>query len=394
MAEITIEAILFGLGVLAFIIAYLRAESGKKHSAKDFGLFGIAMFAILGLMMVGTIGNLQSIGGVAPLSPVSDDEVIQQAEGACDVNGVCVQKPYTTFGITTHEMFSNAYDSVAGTVHFFDDGMNPSLASTNARETITVTSGIGNTTDGVLKTGTNYVVVFEGTNHYDQWYNAKAFPMTSMLPYVETTEAAISTQSIEFNNVMAFATISDPFDESVESVLLNGQTNTSGLASNSNELQVGADDTPANSDIIYYNITNGDGQFYIDLTIGSTGSNAGLRDPVIAIVNSLTAPFDKNEFTLVLAERQSGTDFGIPGTVTDYFNDATPIPLYVDNEAFMPAGRSAVYRFTFTVNEANLAAGGDEINFYVDDNGGYLGQDIMRGTKATVSQEVTIAVRA
>ena len=388
MPEITIEAILFGLGVIAFVIAYLRNESGKKHSAKDFTLFGFAMFAILGLMVVGTVGNLQSIGGQAVPSPAVADTSVEA------LAATTVVKPYTTLNVDTHEWSSNSFTSVAGTVRFFDAGVNPSLSNSNARDTITVTSGVGNTTSGKLKSGTQYVVTLDATNHYDQWYNAQAFPQTSMLPYTETTESAISTQTIEFNNVVAFATISDPLDETATSGIINGQSNVSGLVGNSNELQVGADDSAANSDEIFYNITNGDGQFYIDLTIAATGANSGLNDPVIAIVNSLTAPFDGNEFTSVTVQKQSGTEMNLPSDVTNYFNDATPIPITIDGKAFMSAGSSAVYRFTFNVAEANMAAGGDQINIYVDDMGRYLGQDILRGTKATVSQEVTIGVRA
>ena len=380
-------SVILAIAVVFLIMAFMSKENKQNISYKNFGLVGVVLLAAIGLQFAGVV-DYASIGGggEAPTLAIADTSVEAQA-------ATTVIKPYTTLNVDTHEWQSNAFDSVAGTVKVFDSGMNPSLANSNPRDTITVTSGVGNTTTGKLKSGTPYVVVLQGTNHYDQWYNAKAFPETSMLPYTETTESAISTQTIEFNNVVAFATITDPFEEAVESALLNGQTNTSGALGNSNELQVGADVSPADSDIIYYNITNGDGQFYIDLTIGATGSNSGLRNPVIAIVNSLTAPFDGNEFTDVSAELQSGTDLGIPSSVTNYFNDATPIPIYVDGKAFMAAGKTAVYRFTFSVTEANLAAGGDEINMYVDDNGGYLGQDILRGTKATVSQEVTFAVR-
>lgn len=384
-----VEALtLFGiLGLVLLVMAWMEKNNKHDVSYRILGSIGVVIIGIVAISMSGTIAGLTVGGPAAPAPAVADTSVEALA-------ATTVVKPYTTLNVDTHEWSSNSFTSVAGTVRFFDAGVNPSLSNSNARDTITVTSGVGNTTSGKLKSGTPYVVVLDGTSHYDQWYNAQAFPETSMLPYTETTESAISTQTIEFNGVVAFATISDPLDETATSGIINGQSDTSGLLNNSNELMIGADASPANSDEIFYNITNGDGQFYIDLTIAATGANSGLNDPVIAIVNSLTAPFDGNEFTSVTVQKQSGTEMNLPSDVTNYFNDATPIPITIDGKAFMAAGSSAVYRFTFNVNAANMAAGGDQINIYVDDMGRYLGQDILRGTKATVSQEVTIGVRA
>ena len=373
----------------AVLIAFALMEKKNKHdiSYRILGSVGVVIIAIVAISMSGTIAGL-TVGGPAAPAPVAVDTSVE------GLAATTVIKPYGTLSVDTHEWSSNSFTSVAGTVHFFDAGVNPSLSNSNARDTITVTSGVGDTTAGKLKSGTPYVVVLEPTSHYDQWYNARAFPDTSMLPYTETTESTISIQTIEFNSVVAFATIGDPLDETATSGIINGQSDINGSVGSSNELQVGADASPANSDEIFYNITNGDGQFYLDLTIAATGANSGLNNPVIAIVNSLTAPFDGNEFTSVTVQKQSGTEMNLPSDVTNFFNDATPIPITIDGKAFMAAGSSAVYRFTFNVAEANMAAGGDQINMYLDDMGGYLGQDILRGTKATVSQEVTIGVRA
>ena len=376
----------------AVLIAFALMEKKNKHNVSYTiaGTIGVAILAIALLTSTGITDSL-SVGGPAPADQAPDQAVIALSAGACDANGEnCVVKPYTKVVALVKEWKSGSFTSMGGTVHIFDAGDDPRDTTVNARDTITVTSGTGNTTAGVLFSGTQYVILLDGTTtHYDMYYNAQAYPLTSMLPYSATTSDAISTQTIEFKDVVAFSTISDTIDESAVTGIINGQTNVSGLVGNSNELQVGADDSAANGDTIFYNKTNGDDEFYLDITISTTGSNTALINPVIDIVNDITNPFDGDEFANVKASKQSGDDLGIPNDVTRNFNEFAAIPL----GSFLENGASAVYRFTFSVEPTNLAVGGDQLNIFFDDNGEYQGQDIYRGTKATPSSAITIAVR-
>ena len=377
MVLVTSVIIAFGLLLLAFG-AFIRKD--KKDAAH------VILAVGAGVVVIGFVG----VGGY--FAPLSGVPLAIDTGGVGDVapEGAVV-KPYTKLAVLTQIWSSGNYVTAAGTFKVFEAGVDPSLANSNPKESITIASGVGNSTTGSLQSATDYVMVFDGsTTYYDQWYNGIAFPGTSQLPYVQTTESAISLATIDVRDIMTIATISDPLNEAAITGVINGQTNVSGLVGNSNELQVGADVSPANGDTIWYNKTNGDGSFYLDIIIGFDGADKAVKNPVLHFVNDRTTPFDGNEFSKVTLVRQSGTEYDSVKDITDSVNKNIPVTL----GSFREGGDTGVYRVMFNGDESLMDAGADTMYVYVDDNGEYLGQDILSGTKATASSAITIGVRA
>jgi hypothetical protein len=363
-----------GLGVMA----YMNHMNRKKVSAKNFGLMAIGLAALLTLSGNGALDSL-SMGDLG--------DSISGTNGVIS-GGNCQVKVYDEVNVNTETYGSNSYTTAAGTVKFYVEGTNPTLPNSNPIDTITVSSGIGNTTNGKLKSCTNYGVVFDGsTTYYDMWYQGVQL---AMLPYTATDAATISSTVIDFEDIMTVATIDDPIDESAVTGVVNGQTSVVNATTGTNEICIGDAETPADDDALVYDVSVGDGQFYVDLAVGFSGGNKAVKDPVICFVNDLSNPFDGNEFSSVTAQLRTGTDFGIPSDITAYVNNADCVSLGVMHNG----GESGTYRLTFNVDESLLTAGGDKMYIYIDDMGDHLGQDLLRGTKATASDAVTLYTQA
>lgn len=372
--------LIIGIGALVILIWGLmnKDTKGKNVSAKN-AVWGGAAVIVLVLFFGGiNFGGMFEGLAVTPAPQPGDSDYLHPT------NGACLEKAYSTLSVGTMVYGSNSYITAAGDVDIFKSGVDPTGTNSNPIDTIDVASGVGNTTSGLLKSCTMYSVVFDGeTTYYDAYWKDNSGEQ--MLPYVPTDSDTIAT-SFEFDEIITFATIDDPLDESAVTGVINGQTNVSGESTSTNELRVGADDVPANGDTIYYNETNGDGQIYLDLAIGFSGGNTAVKDPVLCFVNDLTNPFEGNEFSSASAQLRTGTDFGIPSSITNYVNEMGCVPL----GSFVDGGSSGTYRITLNLDESLTTAGGDIMYIYIDDLGDHLGQDILRGTKATASSVVTI----
>lgn len=370
------------IGILALVVLIWgimnKSTGGKKVDAKN-AMWGGAAVLVLVLLFGGiNFGGMFEGLAVTPAPQPGDSDYLHPT------NGVCLEKAYSTLSVGTMVYGSNSYITAAGDVDVFKSGVDPTGTNSNPIDTIDVASGVGNTTSGLLKSCTMYSVAFDGeTTYYDAYWKDNSGEQ--MLPYVPTDSDTIAT-SFEFDEIITFATIDDPLDESAVTGVINGQTNVSGESTSTNELRVGADDVPANGDTIYYNETNGDGQIYLDLAIGFSGGNTAVKDPVLCFVNDLTNPFEGNEFSSASAQLRTGTDFGIPSSITNYVNEMGCVPL----GSFVDGGSSGTYRITLNLDESLTTAGGDIMYIYIDDLGDHLGQDILRGTKATASSVVTI----
>ncbi|MCK5217821.1 MAG: hypothetical protein KAJ93_08530, partial [Methanosarcinales archaeon] len=300
----------------------------------------------------------------------------------------CEEKAYATLSVGTMVFGSNSYTTAAGTVNIYESGVDPTSPNSNPKDTITVSSGVGNTTDMLIKSCIMYSVVFDGsTTYYDVYWNDNA--SEQQFPYVQTDQPT-TTASFDFSEIITVATIDDPIDESAVTGVVNGQTSCVNASTASNEINVGTAASCANGGVLYYDESVGDEQFYIDLAIGFSGGNKAVKDPVLCFVNHLTTPFEGDEFTSVTAQLRTGTDFGIPSSLTNYVNGMDCVSL----GSFVEGGTSDTYRITMGVDETNLDNAADIMYIYVDDLGSHLGQDILRGTKATASAVVTLQSQA
>jgi len=354
--------------LLAF--GYMKYQDKKE----DLGKFSMGIGVVLAAVVF--FGGAGTFAGLTAAPPgIATPEFV---EGVID--GTCQVKSYTQLNFSGDIAGTDDATAPAGSVDFYSAGINPSDATANRLTTISITSGVGGLANGVLQSCTNYGIIYNGASaEYDMWYMGKDYTQPNQLPYVSTTDSAIASALVSFDNIVVVATIPDPLDETATSGIINGQTNVSGESTSTNEIMVGSDSTPAASDVVYYNKTNGDLSYYIDITLGANGANAKLKNPVLCFVNDNTNPFDGNEFSSVTVQRQSGTDFSLPTSITNYVNNADCVPM----GAWIEAGQTGVYRIQFTAVNANLAATSDVMYIYPDDLGSYLGKDILRNTKAT-----------
>ena len=357
---------------------------------------GLGIFEV-GIAMVVIIAIALFLGVEMPESGVTTAPGELPSGAGILIDGDCQMKPYTVLNFSGSTYGANDFTAPAGEVKIFAANVDPGAANVNYIDKMQVTAGIGFTTNATLTSCTEYTIVYDGRDaEYDVMYSA------TQLPYVTTTESTISRAILNFGpeSIVVASTIPDPIEEGTEGTDINGQTNTSGNASSGLllEIEVGSDDTPADSDVIYYNDTNGDTSFYLDFTLGASGGNTRLMDPVVCFVNDISNPMEGTEFTKVTTQRQSGTDLHLDKVVTDYFTGFDCIPMWTvqeDGHNWINGGQQGEYRFTFTVDEGNTdVAGADVLYIWPDDCGEYLGKDIMNDQdKATAGAVVEIQFR-
>ena len=77
-------------------------------------------------------------------------------------------RPIETLKMTAKDKYTMA-DLSSGKIHFYDVGADVSDPNTKPLDTITISSGTGNTTNMVIHTNTEYDVYFNGSStHYDE----------------------------------------------------------------------------------------------------------------------------------------------------------------------------------------------------------------------------------
>jgi hypothetical protein len=367
-------------GLAAIVLLGIGAHwfTSKK---KDLGKFAMGIGLVALVIAVATYsGGVQALSSGGTLNIGSAQEVPVASQE---------MKLYESIGVSTKIWGSNSYSTASGTIKIYPDGVDPTDSNTNPLDTITVSSGVGNTTDKVLRSATPYGIVFDGAaTYYDQWYNGET---SSILPYITTSTATISAITLDFYDIVTVATINDPINEAATTGVVNGQTSAENATSGgSNEIQIGSTGTSADDSILYYNKTNGDGQFYIDIDVGADGANKAIKDMVLVFSKDRSNPFEGNEFSSVTVQHRTGTEFGIPAEIKTYVNNADKISL----GGMINGGTTGTYRITFNMDESLLTAGGDILFMNIDDMGDYQGTDLMKNTKATASDTITLAVVA
>ena len=365
---------LYGLAAI-FIVIGLYLRSIKKADTGNFS-------AIIGVILAVVVFAGAS-GVFLPLT-VSDEPTtgVTLIEGVID--GTCVVKSYTQINFSGDTWGADDPTAPAGSVDFYIDGVNPSDSGANRLTTLSVTAGVGGLTNSVLQSCVPYGIVYNGASaEYDMWYNGVDWTQDNFIPYTQTSDSVIGLQVMTFNDILVVGTLPDPIEEDSTTGEINGQTTSvSGNVSDGQtlEVRVGTDATPADSDVIYYNKTNGDLSWYVDINIGTSGANKVIVDPVLCFYDGVTNEMENDEFDSVTLEHQSGTDWNIQTTdITEDVNGLNCISLgdRFDNS------RSGVYRLTFNGINANLGVGTDIFYATIDDMGDRNGKDILKNSKAT-----------
>lgn len=367
--EISLEWILLTVAVIGIAIG-LFGFGMKKDAGKALTIGGLVVAAIVIISAGGLPEAPLAVPGVdvPSVTPMEDVSI-------CAVTGPLVYAQLNYTGDTWRSSGANSPTGPAGSVEFFADGTDLSIPGVTALDTISVTAGVGATTSKILKSCTDYEIVYNGASaEYDIMHP------TGRIAPVKTDIGEIPSQTIEFHNVKVFATIGDLVEENAVDGTINGQTSTSGEANSTLELTVGTDSSPADGDTIYYNKTNGDDVFYIDIDMEATGGDKVLKNPALCFVN-LANPMEGTEFSEVTLTYRSGTNFGIPDSITDYVKYQRCVPLSDE----MTSTDSGTYRLQFTVVDANADVTADVMYVYLDDLGEHLGRDIRDNTKATAA---------
>jgi hypothetical protein len=282
------------------------------------------------------------------------------------------------------EKYSNAYNVIDGTLNIYDSGTNPSDATANTIDTITIADGQGSSTNKLILTETPYRVVFtngSATGYYDVDYGIVTFtsanfnPNTGQYSFVMTGAGTPAPDGIA-----KIATIDDMMNETAISGIINGQTACAGTE----EINC----TSAVDELVY-DESAGDGQFYVDPTFSFSGANTEIKQPVLCFEWDVSNPPEGNEYSAFTAQLRTGNDLGIPSDLIDYWANEQCVSL----GNAVAGSTSSTYRLTISITEAN-ADTTDDWYLYVDDLGGIRARDVLASNKGATYDRTLFDVEA
>jgi len=180
------------------------------------------------------------------------------------------------------------------TLSVISTAKNSNSQTASPLDSISVSSGVGSTTNKYIKTSTPYRVVFDGEGtYYDVDYGVITFPDEDFNP-------STGEYLFDMGTVTIVATIDDMLNESL---LTGGYVNgeTSDLTRGTAEL--GTDISSGNTDNLTYDESAGDGQFYIKPTLSASGAYKELRDAVMCFEWDTSTPPEGNEISSIVYQR-------------------------------------------------------------------------------------------
>ena len=305
---------------------------------------------------------------------------IDQGTTGIVTTGGCVGKKVPIESITFNTMtkYANSYSAdSSGAVKAFGEFANPLDANANPVRSNSLSSGTVTDTGAILKTNTNYRWIYDGAGTY-YGVDLDVFDIDYCDAYSE--ERGVATFPVDPIVITEIGTISDMGDETDwnqtdDAVYCNGQTSAT----------TGTDELGGASDSLTYDISVGDGVFSECVTVECTGANKACWDMVLEPRWDTTNPPEGNEITSITVQLQEGTDFNLPSEVVNYWKNQ--IPISINNGDPVKGGQKAVYKFTYTVTEANLDAN-DDWTMFIDDQGGLNALDIGQDVGATSDKRI------
>ena len=340
-----------------------------KGNFRNFVMFaGIALLAYGGIGALYHGGVIADLGGAegmfltaVPIAP----SVPYIPTIPTEVPGV-KQRPISTLSVISTVKNSNSHTDVSGYLRIFDPDTNPSDPTASALDSVTVSSGVGSTTNKYIRTSTSYRVVFDGdATYYDKDYGIMTFEDEDFNP---------STGEFLFDmkDITLVATISDMINESSITGDVNGQT-TSCI--------VGTDELgSAGTDEFTYDVSVGDGQFYFKPTLEASVAYSELKDAVLCFEWDTSNAPEGNEISSITCSLVSGTDLGIPAELVNYWSNEECVSL-----GDMTAGQSSQIKLLFTVDDTAIDAN-DGYFLAFDDLGSLRGKDLNLDTGATIDR--------
>ncbi|HEY0090066.1 MAG TPA: hypothetical protein VGB37_14565 [Candidatus Lokiarchaeia archaeon] len=352
-------------------VALLLAFSGKIFRDKGIKVKMLVVASLViayGLIGVASQLGIISMGGASSFFLTTtgvESSVIPEVVTIASGGAVSLEKlVIDTMKAVSYTKYSNSYTTVSGTLYFFPADANPGDPNTNAVDSITLSSGVGSSTNAILTTNTPYRVVFDGANtYYDKDFG---------IVKIENLQKSTGTAQFNLGEIITVATLDDMLDESDVTGLVNGQAvNTSGTA------ELGY----TSADSFMYDESVGDQIFYIQPTFSSSTANTELKNPAMCFEFDTTNTPAGTEVTAISSQLISGTDFNIPSDLTEYWTKEQCVLLTNS----MKAGTSSTVKLTFTVDETAL--GTDDLWYLgFDDLGSLRGKDTNLNTGATIDR--------
>jgi len=369
--------IVYAIAIIAGIMAIvLGMYKEKKIAGRNKMWFVIPLLVIGGFLALMQAGLLAGYG-IPQLAGLGEQLPFAAAPRTPSQGGVTTVEvkaatgafPIDTFSLASiKEKHSNSYTAANGTLKFYDDQTNPTSPTASTIDTITISAGAGSSTNKKILTDKPYRVVYDGVGTY---YSKDLGIMTfQSKDYNKNT----GQYAYDLGEIGKVATIDDILAE-IENLDkdVNGAANSSVVS-----IELGSETT---SDQLQYNETAGDGQWYIQPTISFSGANTEVQEPVICFEFDQTNPPEGNEISAFTYQLQSGTDFGLPSDLLDYWSNEECLSL----GAVVSGGTSSKIKLTVTYDEANLDTT-DDWYLYVDDLGAIKGKDVVLNTAAALDK--------
>jgi hypothetical protein len=298
--------------------------------------------------------------------------------GACDKT-VTVD----TLNAIGKDAVSDAYD-IAGVIQIFEPDADLTDPTVEPRDSITLSSGKGSSTNKVIQTCTDYRVVYQGDGNsqtdYDKDLGVMQFDISSF-------NAETSSLTFDIGGTYDIATIEDPLEEDATDGSINGATSNTSIDIATNE--IGASGDPSDGDALVYDISQADGSVYLDLKLGATGSNAIIKDMVIVFDWESGAEPEGDEYSAITAQVRQGSLPNLPSDWLPYWSNQGTIAV----ADIVKSGDSNTVRMTLTVTEANLGAD-DDWKLTVEDLGGLFEDDVTSGNKGASGASVDLDAKA
>ena len=355
---------------------------------------GLALALFLGVFSIDALSGIVSKGKILG-KDVGGAGGFSIASGSSDLSaGSADSWLIDNLVIRGKEMYSESENNAnGGSILVYEEGVDPSSSTASAKVTLTIGTAY---TGNILRCDKKYRYVYENASEAYSFDFGDNVLIPCSVSTKEQADALVDLTDQHGWKREEVATLSDILDETATATgsqlsttnPINGQQNTTQWTvsgAGGNELHcrtAAATNTSCTADqTLVYNETNGDGQFYVDLTFAAAGSDAHLKDPVACFVFDATSPPEGNEMSTINIDHRTGNDLAFPDSVnwaTVFTNEDC-----VKSKTPLPAGTSGTYRFTFTVNEANLDNAGDLFQLAFDDLGDYRANDAGQNRGAT-----------
>lgn len=343
---LTPTALIVGGIIFGVLVMLKKIKMSKKVGAS------IAIGAILiGFYMSGAFGGYTA--------SIGTDTISGSVTGS-SANKVAY--PIKTLQVQAQDKYAQTWNSISGTLKVYESNVDPSDPNANAVVSLTLASGNATDISGLLQTDTPYRVAFDGGNtYYDRDFGVIEFASNDYLK-----EQGLYV--FKFRDVLYVGGIDDPLDESTTGGDINGQSSTNLSLST---VEIGKHGGASDNDTLTYNESNGNGDYYLQPTIGVSGANKAVKDLVMCFTFSSDTPCEGNEYTSITAQQITGYAWNIPSEIVNVWKYQSCVKLGSE----VKGGTTGEVKLTFTAQESNIDTN-DDFKIVIDDLGSDRGKDL------------------